>query len=423
VDDSRLDRGLIVGFAGMALLLGPSLEASALTALGAALLALLAGAHQLARRRLASLHVRRETEGWAFEDDEATVHLLLENHGRRPATLVEIVDSFGPALADRQALLDVGPLPGGRRRRLVYRTSCSRLWGVYTVGPVTLSASDPLGLFARRKVVPEASPFDLFPRVHPVADLERLGARPSFAPSEPTAPRSGQSALYIGIRDHRPGDGLRRVHWPATARRGSPMTKELERDLTPYFTLFLDLHRRHRAGTGRKSTLEYVVRTAASLLATAARRGDVVQAFGEAREPLFVPPGRGELHLARALDLVIRIRQDGRASLLDVVEENQAGIPAGSTVALLAATLFLDLGRLAEALAWMQSRHLLPVVVAVDEDSFVPIDRRARPREEVLAQRAELVSLLRSRGARGAVLDADLRLDQELGRPHWLEAS
>jgi uncharacterized protein (DUF58 family) len=200
------------------------------------------------------------------------------------------------------------------------------------------------------------------------------------------------------------------------------MAKELEQDLTPYFTLFLDLDRRHRAGTGRKSTLEYVVRTAASLLATASRRGDVVQAIGERKEPLFVPPGSGELHLARALDQVIRVRQDGTRALLDVVDQEESGVPAGSTAALLSATVFLDLDRLAETMTWMQARRLLPVVVAVDKDSFLPIDRHARPRDEVRAQRADLTAFLRSRGARVAVLDADHELDEELARPLWLEA-
>ena len=418
-----LHRAFLIGTAGLCLLFGVLLQAPPLVAFALALLLLVALARATAGRRLARLGARRSVTGSAFEDEEVRVEIALENRGRKSVSLVEVVDTFGAALADRKALLDAGPLRPGRRHRLVYRAACSRLWGVHTVGPISISVSDPLGLFSPRRLLPDIRPFDVFPRVHAVGGLERLGARASFAPSERTTARAGHSAAYLGVRDFRPGDDLRRVHWPATARHAKPMVKELELDLTPYFTLFLDLERDHRAGTGEKSTLEYVVRTAASLLATAARRDDTVQVFGEGRETLAVPPGRGELHLAYALDQLIRVRQDGGLPLLDLFLREQAAVPPGSTAALLAASLFLDAGRLAEALGLMRARRVQPVLVAVDMDSFMPIDRRPRPRTEVEEQADRLRDLARSHGALLAILDAEQDLPAELARPDWLEAA
>jgi uncharacterized protein (DUF58 family) len=293
---------------------------------------------------------------------------------------------------------------------------------VHLVGPLAVSASDPLGLFSPRRVFPDIEPFDLFPRVHAVAGLDRLGSRQSFVSQELTTSRAGQSATYLGVRDYRPGDDVRRIHWRATARRGEPAVKELELDLSPYFTLFLDLERAHRAGTGEKSTLEYVVRTAASLLASAARRGDVVQVFGEFSRPLFVPPGRGELHLAHALDQIIRVRQDGRASLLEVVERERASLPAGSTAALLSASAFLDLERLAEAFGALRAQRLQPLLVAVDKDSFLQIDRPSRPPAEVETRLQKLHAVAHSHAVPVAVLTAEQELEAEISRPGWLEA-
>ena len=423
MEEPVLHRAFLFGAAGACLVLGLAQRVFALTALSLALLVLAARAYLRARRRLCRLRVRREMDTSAFEDEEVRVQVVLENHGREPVSLVEIVDSFGPALADRHVLLDPGPLQGERRRRLAYHTLCSRLWGVYLVGPLTLRVSDPLGLFTLGAASADMQPFLLFPRVHPVSGLERLGSRASHAPSEPTAARAGQSAAYLGVRDYRPGDEVRRVHWPATARRRFPMVKEFEQDLTPYFTLFLDLEREQRAGTGQKSTLEYVVRTAACLLASAARRGDLVQAFGEGARPLFVPPGRGELHLAHALDQLIHVRQAGAVPLLDLVDREQSSLPAGSTAALLSASLFLDPDRLVFLLQALQARRVQIVLIAVDQDSFLPIDHRPRARHEVEAQRQELLALAQAGGARVAVLSADQELEAELARPDWLEAS
>jgi uncharacterized protein (DUF58 family) len=199
--------------------------------------------------------------------------------------------------------------------------------------------------------------------------------------------------------------------------------KELEIDLSPYFTLFLDLERRNRAGTGQKSTREYVVRTAASLLATAARRGDTVQLFAGGRDAVAVPPGRGELHLAYALDQLIRVRQEGRLPLLDLVRREEASVPPGSTAALLAATLFLDLDELALVMDALRARRVQPLLVAIDVDSFVPIDERSRPRDAVLEQADAVRALARAHEALFAVLDADEDLPGELARPDWLESA
>ncbi len=90
---------------------------------------------------------------------------------------------------------------------------------------------------------------------------------------------------------------------------------------------------------------------------------------------------------------------------------------------LLAATLFLDLGQLAEVLASLRARRVQPVLVAVDMDSFVPIDQRSRPRELVLEQAEELRALAHAHGALLAILDAERDLPTELARPDWLEAA
>lgn len=416
-------RRFLAALLGLAGALGVALRVEALMALALGSLALLFQAWRQARGGIGRLAVSREVYPSAFEDDTVPVTIAVDNRSRRTAWLVEVRDSFGPAVADRQALLEPGPLRGARRRRLVYRTACSRPWGVYTVGPLVLSTSDPFGLFHEERAVPAVEPFAVFPRVWPVAGIEKLGARPSLSPQERTAGRAGQSLAYMGVRDFRPGDDVRRIHWPATARRGAPAVKEHEVDLVPYFTLFVDLDRAHRAGTGLKSTLEYLVRTSACLVWTAAGRGDLVQVLGEGARGLEVPPGSGTLHATHALYELIRVQQEGRVPLLDLVDHHRLHVPAGSTAALLAGTIFLDLKHLEETIGALQSRGVRAAVILVNKDSFMPIDHRAAPRDEVAAQADAVMTLLRARGVAGAILSADQDLEAELGRADLLEAS
>jgi uncharacterized protein (DUF58 family) len=415
--DTRLYRRFLFTSLALLALLGRWLHVSALTGLSLAFLAMLLRAWWLSRRGLAGLEARREVYPSAFEDDSVSVAVVLQNRSSRRAHLVEVTDSFGPGIADQQLMLEPGPLGAWRLRRLTYRALCSRHWGEYVVGPLRLGTSDPLGLYRARRMLLRVEPFAVFPRVHAMAGLERLGGRASLTPHEASAARSGQSLRYLGVRDYRPGDDLRRIHWPATARRGSPAVKEYETDLVPYFSLFLDLDRAHRAGTGRKSTLEYVVRTAASLLWSAVRRGDLIQVFAEGKHSLLVPPGRGEVHLTQCLYELIRLRQDGTTPILDLVERHLVLLPEGSTAAIFCGSIDVDLQQLEAAVLGLRARGVRPLLLFVNDASFAPVDRWPLSREGALERCREIEGLLREHSVAGAVLDAGRELEHDLARP------
>ncbi len=411
---SALYRTFLLATVPVLVLLGAALRIPAFLALAAAWILFLAGSWVAARRALRGLSVRREVYPSAFEEDEVRVDLTLE--ASRRVGMIEVVDAFGPSLATEQRMLEPGPLEPGLRRRLTYSSFCSRHWGVYTVGPVELVAADPAGLFHARRPMPVVEEFAVFPRVYDVAGLLQLGARASLAPYELTAGRPGQSLLYLGVRDYRPGDDLRHVHWPASARRGALVVKEYEVDLAPYVTLFIDLDRRHRAGTGKKSTLEYVVRTAASVVWSAVRAGSFVQVVGEARRPVHVPPGRGETHLAFALYELLRAALDGQAPLSEVVLHHLPHVPERSTAVVVSGTLFVDLGALEEILEAFRGRSVRAVVVLVNNFSFPAIEGWPPPRAEIVERRREVEFFLRSRAVPLLVLEEQDELEAVLGR-------
>ena len=193
----------------------------------------------------------------------------------------------------------------------------------------------------------QLDPFEVYPRAAKIEAVALLGGRATVAARDVTAAAAGQSLLFRGVRDFAAGDDVRRIHWPATARRGSPMVRENERDLQPVFTLFLDLERRGRAGLGRKSTLEYLVRVGASLLWTAHRRGDAFGLVAEADRPIVVPPAQGEGHLAAVLHQLVIAKQTGTRPLVEVVERNRDFAPPGAAAALLLSTTEVDLDALA----------------------------------------------------------------------------
>lgn len=394
-------------------LLAAALRLPAFLALAAAWTAILVAAWFGARRPLEGITARRELYPSAFENDEVPVEIVVE--GPRSARMFEVVDSFGPSIAVEQRMLEPGPLEPGLQRRLKYVAYCSRHWGIHPVGPLQVGSSDAAGLFHAWKTLPVVEDFAVFPQVYDVAALQELGARATFVPQESSAGRSGQSLVPMGVREYRPGDDLRRVHWPATARRGSLMVKEVEVDLAPYFSVIIDLDRRHRAGMGRKSTLEYVLRTSASVIWSAVRSGAFVQVAGMGARPLHVPPGRGENHLTFALYELIHAGLDGTVPLHEVLLQSLPFVPPGSTVVLVSGTVFLDLSATGDVVEALRSRGARVAVFLVNNFSFPAIAGWPPPRVEVMEKTREVIFFLRSRGVPVRVLEESDDLEAALG--------
>lgn len=409
IEPSRttLYRNILAASAGVLIVLWISFGLHGYGVIALTWITLILVARHLAQRGVAGLQVRRSLYPSAFETDTVDVRLTLENRGMHDAHFIELADRFGPSLVDRQIIAEAGPFPGRAWRELYYIGLCTRRWGSYEVGPLTVSTGDPLGLASAEKRIQDVDFFSVFPQVYELPELHQEGGSLSLTPQESVSDYPGQSQLYLGVRDYRSGDEPRRIHWPATARRGTLVVKEFEVDLVPYFTLFLDLNREHRAGTGRKSTLEFVVRTGSSLLWTAVQKRQFVQIFGDDGEPLIVDPGTGERHLTYALHHLIQVQQDGRSTLPDVVERSAAALPTGSVAALLYATSTPDLGELRRICESLGARAVQPLFVFINGHSFAPVDRWPLPPEEVEERHREIGFFLRSRAIPHVFFDAD----------------
>ncbi|MGH9264429.1 MAG: DUF58 domain-containing protein [Acidimicrobiales bacterium] len=147
---------------------------------------------------------------------------------------------------------------------------------------------------ARRQRVSLPRPMAVGPRPlappHPFPEL--FGAWGDGAP-RPAA----VGDIVRGVRDYVPGDPVRRVHWPTTARRGDLVVKEVEEPGAPRLIVVLDLGGGGLAG-------EQAAARAAWYAYEALRRGyEVVLATAERDGPVSAtigPPSDVNQRLARA---------------------------------------------------------------------------------------------------------------------------
>jgi uncharacterized protein (DUF58 family) len=213
---------------------------------------------------LRNLHPQRVAAG-----DTARVELLVRNPLRHRSPVIAVRDPFDGGR--RAANFLVAPLDPGQADRAAYRLPTAQR-GVFALGPLELSLSDPFGLVARTRTGAAASTLTVHPRVDRVHPPRVIAGsdRQSDAGAAVVGIPGGE---FFALRDYRTGDDLRRVHWAATARVGELMIRQEETANRGRVTVAVDL----RADAWRSAALEIALSGAASVAEAAARAGTEVR--------------------------------------------------------------------------------------------------------------------------------------------------
>jgi uncharacterized protein (DUF58 family) len=411
-------RRAVEAIAVVALVLGIALGSRLVLAFGAAWGGVLIAMWLYPRLGASALRLRRTMPSRAVEDDDVAVAFALENAGPLPLAWVTIEDHFTPDRGAPRRVLAGPLLAPGARRGLRYDGNCYGRRGAYEIGPARAHLHDPLGLFPVRVQVLGTSPLLVLPSLEPLPWLPAGGGGLPLAGGPRLARTAGASPIALTVREYRAGDALRSVHWPTTARRGKLMIVEHEHDGSGEVMIALDLSRASLRGLGRRSTLETSVRIAAGAAAHYLRRGERVSLFGRGRDDFRVPPGVGELQLARVLESLARVRPDGDVPFDVALREHAPEVSPGSTVVAVIADLQIGVDRAIAAVAHLRARGASIVAVLLDDASFLKIfDEQARRPQETVRLTAAADALLADGATVYTVAQGD-DLSESFARPY-----
>ena len=126
---------------------------------------------------------------------------------------------------------------GGTSRYEYHLRSTKR--GQYLIGPVTAEFTDPFGLSLHRRSIDDGDTLTVTPAAVELPVTGLAGARGNDGITA-TRTRANPSDDDVMTREYRPGDPMRRVHWPATAHHGVLMVRQEESVTTPEATIILD---------------------------------------------------------------------------------------------------------------------------------------------------------------------------------------
>jgi uncharacterized protein (DUF58 family) len=140
------------------------------------------------------------------------------------------------------------------------------------------------------------------------ASLGGLSRRPSDA--ERTGHMSGDSIELRELRAHQPGDGLRKIAWKASARRGNLLVRDEELMERQSLWVLLDASSELWAGEMGKAPLDEGIDQLASVLHKYIVLGDHVGlGVVAARVLAWIPPDTGAAHLARVNGALLKAAQ------------------------------------------------------------------------------------------------------------------
>ena len=220
----------------------------------------------------------------------------------------------------------------GRRGVDVWRYETpARRRGLYELGPVTVTATDPFGFFRMSRTFGVRSEVLVYPNA---PELPRLHVPPANLPGDGRFRRRTQNVTpnVSGLRAYEAGDSLSRVHWPATARTGNLMVKLFELDPASDIWVLLDLEGAVHSGEGDDGTEEAAVMVAASVIRYFITQNRSVGVIAYDDDLRVNEPSRGGNHYTRLLESLALARAVGDVPLSQLLLEESRKFGRHTTV-------------------------------------------------------------------------------------------
>lgn len=343
---------------------------------------------------------RRTTPERVRAGSKVKVALEIRNRGRGPAPLLLLEDRVPSDVAGRARFALHGIEPKGLRHA-GYELRPPRR-GHYQVGPLTLTSTDPFGLARLVSAATPRASVLVHPRVEPLALPRDLGDRRSLAVSALRQPIGAQGEDFYTLREYNEGDDLRKVHWPATAKRGRYMIRQEETPWHTRATVVFDDRSTAHDGIGDASSFERVIEATASITDLYHRSGYTYRLTGGTAAGL--PASKGSPHFNRALDLLATVGTSAPSALeadplIARLLEIDSGTAGEGTLAVVAGTLSTDA---AMAITRCRRRFRQVIVVMFPAHRFGSMPTKARWAAEEAVR--EVVKLLGRSGAQTIVL-------------------
>jgi len=205
-------------------------------------------------------------------------------------------------------------------------TLTCRTRGLFHVGPLTVTAGDPFGLFSRQKQIGNQQSIIVYPKI---VDLPlfhtSLSSLVDFGRSAGGRRISQISPSASSVREMVSGDSQEHIHWRSTAHTGKLMVKVFDAEHSSEETknawIVLDMNEKTHVGQREESTDEYAVTIAASLVKKYLDEGmhtglDISSDKGDS-----FSPNTGTSHFNKMLETMALVQAKGNIPMAEFLHD------------------------------------------------------------------------------------------------------
>lgn len=112
--------------------------------------------------------------------------------------------------------------------------------GYHRFKKLYLAQRDPFGLLRFLQPFEQKQSLLILPKLYRIPPIQLPGKRHHQPRGVTLASHVGESEEFVGLRDYRPGDPLRDIHWRSWAKSGEPVVKQYQDEFFSRQALILD---------------------------------------------------------------------------------------------------------------------------------------------------------------------------------------
>jgi len=215
--------------------------------------------------------------------------------------------------------IDLPALLPNSKTEIVYEIN-SDYRGVIRFADLTVTRSDPFGLF--NACVTNYLPQSLLvlPKLYHLPSIKLPGLRRYQSGGVALASSVGDSEEFRSLREYRPGDPMRKIHWKSWAKVGKPIVKEEQDEFFVRHALILDTFQPIKYS----EILEEAIAIASSLACEVQTQESLLDLMFVGHEAYCFTFGRGLSHTDKMLEIlasVIACQDKTFDSIIPVVME------------------------------------------------------------------------------------------------------
>ncbi|WP_413171998.1 DUF58 domain-containing protein [Anabaena azotica] len=175
--------------------------------------------------------------------------------------------------------------------------------GVMRLVSMTIARPDPFGLFNACHTILLPQSLLILPKLYKLPPIQLPGLKKYQSGGISLASSVGDAEEFRSLREYRPGDSIRKIHWKSWAKVGKPIVKEEQDEFFVRHALILDTFQTEKYSP----ILEEAISIAASLASEVQTQESLLDLMFVGNEAYCFTFGRGISHTEKMLEILASV--------------------------------------------------------------------------------------------------------------------